>query len=380
MKKILVINTLYKEKGGEDTNIIDEVEFLNHFYDVKYIEYSNREKLNIFDFLSFLTNSNYKSNRVLSKALDEFSPDIAYVHNTWFKANLGIFKILNKRKVKTYIKVHNFRYYCTNFFKIKNHIKEGKFCFKCNLHLDGRRFNKYYENSFIKSFFGIIYGKRYFSLIKNSKINLIVMTDFHKKYLEGLGFDSNKINIYRNPIKNLSENKYNQDSECIVYAGRISQDKGIEELIKAWIESGIENLSLKIIGQGPLLLELSKKYKYPSIEFLGPQTHEITLEIIRESRGVVTATKMYEGQPRLLCEASICGIPSLFPDFGGMGEFFPNDYKLKFNQFDYVDLADKLKIFEEKALLVQINKNLKLHINNMLSEKTMKESFEELLH
>ena len=40
--KILVINTLYKEKGG-DTNIIDEVEFLNRFYDVKYIEYSNRK-------------------------------------------------------------------------------------------------------------------------------------------------------------------------------------------------------------------------------------------------------------------------------------------------------------------------------------------------
>ena len=63
-----------------------------------------------------------------------------------------------------------------------------------------------------------------------------------------------------------------------------------------------------------------------------------------------------------------------------MGEFFPNDYKLKFNQFDYVDLVDKLKIFKEKALLVQINKNLKLHINNILSEKAMKESFEELLH
>ena len=51
MKKILVINTLYKEKGGEDTNIIDEVEFLSQFYDVKYIEYSNREKLNISDFI-----------------------------------------------------------------------------------------------------------------------------------------------------------------------------------------------------------------------------------------------------------------------------------------------------------------------------------------
>ena len=380
MKKILVINTLYKEKGGEDTNIIDEVEFLNRFYDVKYIEYSNSDKLNIFDFISFLTNSNFKSNRILKKVLDEFSPDIAYVHNTWFKANLGIFKILNKRKVKTYLKVHNFRYHCTSFFKIKNHIDKGEFCFKCNLHIKNRRFNKYYENSFVKSFFGIIYGKKYFNLIKKTKVNLLVMTDFHKKYLEGLGFDTNKINLYKNPIKNLSENIYNQNSEFLVYAGRISQDKGIEELLKAWIDSCIENLSLKIIGQGPLLQELSKKYNYPSIEFLGPLNHESALEIIKKSRGVVTATKMYEGQPRLLCEASINGIPSLFPDFGGMGEFFPNDYKLKFKQFDYFDLVGKLKIFEDKTLLMQINKNLKLHINNILNETNMKESFDELLN
>ncbi len=119
---------------------------------------------------------------------------------------------------------------------------------------------------------------------------------------------------------------------------------------------------------------------FGNIEFLGPQNHESALEIIKKSRGVVTATKMYEGQPRLLCEASINGIPSLFPDFGGMGEFFPNDYKLKFKQFDYFDLVDKLKIFEDKTLLMQINKNLKLHINNILNETNMKESFDELLY
>ena len=28
MKKILVVNTIYKEKGGEDTNIVDEVNFI----------------------------------------------------------------------------------------------------------------------------------------------------------------------------------------------------------------------------------------------------------------------------------------------------------------------------------------------------------------
>ena len=31
--------------------------------------------------------------------------------NTWFKASLGIFKILENRKIKTIVKLHNFRYF-----------------------------------------------------------------------------------------------------------------------------------------------------------------------------------------------------------------------------------------------------------------------------
>ena len=50
---------------------------------------------------------------------------------------------------------------------------------------------------------------------------------------------------------------------------------------------------------------------------------------------------MYEGQPRLLTEASYLGVPSIFPKFGGMGEFFPKNYELVFNQYDYEDLTKK---------------------------------------
>ena len=33
----------------------------------------------------------------LRKILDEFSPDYAYVHNTWFKGSLGIFEVLKEK-------------------------------------------------------------------------------------------------------------------------------------------------------------------------------------------------------------------------------------------------------------------------------------------
>ena len=68
MKKILVVNTIYKEKGGEDTNIVDEVNFLKNFYEVKYLEFKNEGKLSINDLISFVSNSNPKSNQLLRKA------------------------------------------------------------------------------------------------------------------------------------------------------------------------------------------------------------------------------------------------------------------------------------------------------------------------
>ena len=46
--------------------------------------------------------------------MDTFKPDIVYIHNTWFKANLGIFDILKKENVEVVLKIHNFRFACTD--------------------------------------------------------------------------------------------------------------------------------------------------------------------------------------------------------------------------------------------------------------------------
>ena len=60
MKKILVINTKYKNFGGEDANIIEELDILRKHYDVRYLEFNNSGSLNLFDYLSFLIKSYFK--------------------------------------------------------------------------------------------------------------------------------------------------------------------------------------------------------------------------------------------------------------------------------------------------------------------------------
>ena len=87
---------------------------------------------------------------------------------------------------------------------------------------------------------------------------------------------------------------------------------------------------------------------------------------------------MFEGQPRLLCEASSMGIPSIFPNFGGMSEFFPGDYQLMFEQYDYKDLTLKLNMLNDRMLLHSLSFNLKKNIDNKLSSSKLIKKFGEL--
>ena len=102
LQKILVINTKYRVFGGEDANIVDELNFLKKIFEVEYLEYKNSDKITISDLIGFLTLSNVISNRKLRSKINSFNPDIVYVHNTWFKAGLGIYKLLRKKILKLY--------------------------------------------------------------------------------------------------------------------------------------------------------------------------------------------------------------------------------------------------------------------------------------
>lgn len=380
MKKLLVIHNKYQIPGGEDSNIHDEISHLMNQYEVKYLEFNNIEKLRIFDLLSLATRTNIFANRLLKKELNTFKPDAVYIHNTWFKANLGLFKILKKRNINTLFKIHNFRYDCSRFFLASNHLRGSKVCNACFFNKQNRIFNKYYEDSYLKSLLLIFYSKKLFKIIKNYPLKVIVLTNFHKDYLSLLGVSKSKIFTYCNPIT-LNGDKIDRTkkNKYAVYAGRLTKEKGVESLLDSWVSANIAEFSLKIIGSGNMHSKLISKYKNSNIEFLGELSNEDTLKQIKESSVVITATKMYEGQPRLLCEASSFGVPSIYPSFGGMDEFFPKDYPFSFKQYDYVDLESKILELSNDRKLNETSNNVYKKISNKLNQDDLLNQFCEIL-
>ena len=146
--------------------------------------------------------------------------------------------------------------------------------------------------------------------MKSNDIQILVLNKFSKQRMEKLRNSGENISIFYNPldIKNLQRGKYNPNSSYVVYAGRLSEPKGLTELLNTWKEVNLKNIKLKIIGTGDIKDQLEHKFKGKNIEFLGSMSNSEAVNEIRNSRAVITATKMYEGQPRLLNEASAMGL------------------------------------------------------------------------
>ena len=351
MKKILIVHNQYQNIGGEDVAVINEVKALSQHFTIESIYFDNSVDNFFRLLLSFIRNSNKPSNEKILEKIFEFKPDIVYFHNTWFKISLGIFEILENLDLEIVIKIHNFRYFCTRSYFSKNHLQGDSFCNACGL--KNKSFgllNKYFQESFLKSILAVWFGKKYFTILKRSSIKKLVLTQFHKNFLEDLKISDNvfvipNINEFKPKLTNNTTENY------IVYAGRISEEKGFPDIIEAFLASNLKQTKFKIIGNGPLFEKMKNTYVNERIVFTGVLENKEVLRQISSSLAVVTGTKLHEGQPTLLSEAAMLGVPSIFPRSGGIQEFFPDDYALSYEKFNFNDFVCKLNLIHNSDFM-----------------------------
>ena len=87
---------------------------------------------------------------------------------------------------------------------------------------------------------------------------------------------------------------------------------------------------------------------------------------------------MFEGQPTLLCEASILGTISIFPNNGGISEFFSKNYYFKFDQMKEDGLTEKINLLNNQDLIRNNLINMTNYIESLLNKEQIIDKFKEI--
>ena len=80
----------------------------------------------------------------------------------------------------------------------------------------------------------------------------------------------------------------------------------------------------------------------------------------------------------LLCEASSLSVPSIYPETGGVSEFFPTDYALSFKQFDYSELLEKINMLKNPSFMNDLGTMNKDFLSKYLKKDKLISKFAEI--
>jgi glycosyltransferase involved in cell wall biosynthesis len=106
----------------------------------------------------------------------------------------------------------------------------------------------------------------------------------------------------------------------VVYAGRLSPEKGVDTLIRAAARIPV---TVDVAGDGPsraALEELARRAAPGKVRFHGRLPKDRLHALVRSSAVAVVPSRWYENQPLAVLEAFGCGVPVVGTELGGLPE------------------------------------------------------------
>lgn len=346
--KVLLVHNSYTQRGGEDTVFESEKQMLLEMgIEVYEFVVSNNDlrNENIVDKvrLGIGTIWSFKNNISIKKYIKKINPDIVHVHNTFPYLSPSIYwaiKSENKPVVQT---LHNYRIGCANGILYRN----NSICVKC---IEGSNINSIIYNCYRESkvqTLPIFLMQRFHNLIgtyRNKVDKYLALTEFSKDLFLQIGLPYEKVQVKPNFTIKSNVNKKKHRKKQVVFVGRITEDKGIDILLKAFSHITDRYINLMIIGEGEDKDKYKEKYENDGrITWLGNQPKEVVFQSISESTVLVMASKMYETFGLVLTEAMSMGTPVIAPNHGSFPKIIKNGvHGLTYEKDNFCELEKKI--------------------------------------
>jgi glycosyltransferase involved in cell wall biosynthesis len=376
--KILFVHNIYQQAGGEDTVVSAEIALLKkHGHDVQLWAADNKDlPPGLTGKIKTAINATYSKASLVTarQKLQLFQPDIVHVHNFFPQISPAIYDACLEFNIPVVQTLHNFRLICPGALLLR----DGKICELCiqGSAYQAAKYNCYRGSkagSFTVAHMVAHHRKR---KTWQTKVNrFIALTEFAKQKFIAAGFPADKIVVKSNFLLEPEEtNAKRRNSDFALFVGRLSEEKGLKTLLKAWgtLDNGLE---LKIAGTGPLSNLLPES---PHISFLGRQTAAEVRLLMQQAAFLVFPSEWYEGFPMVLLEAFSQGLPVLASNLGSMTDIIQGHKNgLLFSPGDADDLAEKAQwLYQNPQQARQLGENAR---QNFISKYTAEQNYAQLM-
>ena len=396
--KVLLVNKFHYLKGGSEKYYFDLAELLEKKghqvaffsmqdeqniktnckeYFVEPINLDTGSKLKALDVIY-----SKKNKSKMESALEDFKPDIVHLNNFQRQLSASIIKPIKKKNIPIVFTAHDVQAICPAIVMLDSN---KEICEKC---LNGKYINcinkKCIKNSNLKSILGAIENKYYRSThIYTKKIDKIITpTEFYRKKLIEDGIDQNKIIALHNFIDIKQYDVKTSDDGYALYIGRLSKEKGIINLIKAF--SKFETGELRIAGSGPeeetIKNFITENNLQNRIKLLGFIKQEEVKNQISKCRFVVVPSIWYENCPYSVMETLAMGKPVIGADIGGIPELVKDKQSgLIYKYDDIEELTNKMhELFTNQKLAEKLGNNAKQQATKLYDSNTYYEKILEI--
>ena len=162
------------------------------------------------------------------------------------------------------------------------------------------------------------------------------------------------------------------DRGYIVYIGRLSDEKGVDILIRAMQENS--DIPLKIVGSGnyqPQLEALATQLGLKNVEFLGSQYGDDLESLFNNCRFVVVPSIWHENFPYVMMEAFARGKAVIGSDKGGIPEYISEgETGFVFPSHDVKSLAGFIrKLFDNPEKAKEMGLKAKAFADNQFNDE-----------
>ena len=324
--KILLVHNFYGSEAPSGENQVFEAEknlLLEYGHEVEEFT-RHSDEIRSTGWIGLITGAlstpfNPFSVKLIREKIKTFKPAILHVHNTFPLISPSIFYGVGG-DAAVVLTLHNYRLFCPAAIPMR----DGKICTEC---LDRQSVLPALNS-------GCYRGSRFATIPLATNVALhrwlgtwnnnvdafITLTEFQRRRVVEAGLSAGrtfvKPNFYPGSPKVVP---WSNRRPRVVFVGRLTAEKGVEALVRAWLNWGESAPELCIAGDGPLrtkLAQLAAKDLSVPIRFLGQLESTVAHAEISQARLLVLPSECFEGFPMVVREAFAFGTPVAVADIG----------------------------------------------------------------